>query len=591
LVHAGDERQRFAPGFEARVWSPWPESVQRGWAPIFVELRNELELERSVELEASCSDWGAEREVRTSLRIAPGASAALEVLVPMGGVYNNAFVVLLRCDGESTYFGDTVGSGSPNPGYRQVLLLGEREPEAGAVERWSEALSTASIAGESTMIRVLGPGLTVTTSGAGTPSAPNDVDVAHAPFAGMPRHHAAYSSLDLVVLDPAGGLPSEAQLDALVAWVRTGGDLLVLGAEARAAAESVPALAAWMEPRFATKDPAGSAYRCGLGRLFVGEVACELGDAPCVAWVRAILDADASLTPKSGGWRWDRLMPAIPGLARLPYRTFAGLLTLFALVIGPVNFLIVRRRGQPVLLLLTIPAIALFTTAALLVYGILFQGVDVKCASRSVAVLDQRAHRSACVEARQFFAGLAPAAGLALGPGTIVHAMPPDGSHITRQRFEVALEPGPLLSGDFLPSRKATDQVLAVERAERARLDLRSDGGAWRVDNNLGAGVEALVVRDPEGVLHRVEGPLAPGASAALRRLDDVAAGVAALEALRGHPRALTPVGLPAEEVLPPGCYLARLAASPFRDDCGVETRELASEHLVLGVLAPEDWR
>ena len=30
LLFAGDETQRFAPEFEARVWSPWPETVQRG---------------------------------------------------------------------------------------------------------------------------------------------------------------------------------------------------------------------------------------------------------------------------------------------------------------------------------------------------------------------------------------------------------------------------------------------------------------------------------------------------------------------------------------------------------------------------------
>jgi hypothetical protein len=49
----------------------------------------------------------------------------------------------------------------------------------------------------------------------------------------------------------------------------------------------------------------------------------------------------------------------------------------------------------------------------------------------------------------------------------------------------------------------------------------------------------------------------------------------------------------PAPEAIPPGCYLARLAASPFRDDCGVEMNELAGGHVVLGVLPlePESWR
>jgi hypothetical protein len=48
-----------------------------------------------------------------------------------------------------------------------------------------------------------------------------------------------------------------------------------------------------------------------------------------------------------------------------------------------------------------------------------------------------------------------------------------------------------------------------------------------------------------------------------------------------------------ASETVPPGCYVARLAWSPFRDDCGVETSEKTSAHVVLGVLAleAEAWR
>jgi hypothetical protein len=205
-------------------------------------------------------------------------------------------------------------------------------------------------------------------------------------------------------------------------------------------------------------------------------------------------------------------------------------------------------------------------------------------------VLDQRAHRSACVEARQLFAGLAPAAGLALGPGTIVHAVPADDARAWgRLRFEVELAGEFLVSGDFLPSRRRTNQVLAVERAERARLDVRRAGESLRVDNNLGITVEALLVRDPEGRLHWSSGALAPGASAELRIAGEQEG--SASDALLATTLPLT-AARPSESV-PPGCYLARLARSPFRDDCGIETNELASAHVVLGVLslADEDWK
>jgi hypothetical protein len=44
---------------------------------------------------------------------------------------------------------------------------------------------------------------------------------------------------------------------------------------------------------------------------------------------------------------------------------------------------------------------------------------------------------------------------------------------------------------------------------------------------------------------------------------------------------------------LPAGCYAAKLAASPFRDACGIETNEVSGEHRLMGVLAAdgETWQ
>jgi hypothetical protein len=135
--------------------------------------------------------------------------------------------------------------------------------------------------------------------------------------------------------------------------------------------------------------------------------------------------------------------------------------------------------------------------------------------------------------------------------------------------------------------------MLAVERAERARLDVHRSGAGLRVDNNLGTTIEQLVLRDPEGACHALEAPLAPGASAELRGPLEEADQAGELMSFREQARLLTPVELRDAQALPAGCYLALLAASPFRDACGIEMNELASEHLVLGVLPldPEEWR
>jgi hypothetical protein len=586
------ERKQLLPGLEAEVWSPWPRSVHAGWAPIFVRVENDLEAEVVAQVLASSRDWAVEREVRTTLTLEPKSKGALELLVPLGGLYQNNFLVEIRAADRRQLFSPQVGTGSVEPMSRQILLLSGSAPEAGAKERWSESLSTKALDGMPTITRPL-PGITITTtssSGGGYSSA-NNVEVAHATFEDMPAQHAAYSSLDLVVLDSKDGLPSEVRLEPLLAWVRLGGDLLLIGPDAagRAAGES-PALAAWLEKRFERPTRDGYEYRCGLGRVYVAEGDGNLDDGSVTELGKEILAANATLTPRCNPWRWSAVTTMIPGLERLPYRNFAGLLIVFALVIGPVNFYFVRRRKRPVLLLWTIPAIALGTTVALLVYGIAFQGLDVKSAAHSVTVLDQRTHRSACVEKRRFFAGLAPA-GLALAAGTSVHPVPEDLSRgvVRRKRYQIEIADGTVLKGDYLPSRQEVEQVVKVERAERARLDFHGGGAAPRVDNNLGTTLEILVVRDREGTYHEAREAIAPGASGDLVRIpDDSSTLERALAVLQHHPEALSASNLLSDELLPPGCFLAKIATNPFRDDGDVEMTELSGEHLVLGILPLE---
>jgi len=576
---AGDETHRYSFDSEVRAWSPWPATAQKGWAPLYLEIHNASDESHDYRLRARSNDFGSERLVESSLEVPAGERVALELLLPLGGLYTSQFGLQVRCEDETLYFGNVVG-GRRSVGLRHVLVVGDFEPAAGDLERWSEEISDAVL--PDTVQRFFG-------SGPPPPTKSNNIVLTHARPEVLPRQHAAYSSLDLVVIDTRGALPDEEHLAALAAWVRLGGDVLFVGESALKACRASSALAPWTEARFARTREAGAEYRCGLGRLLVAE-----GPGDVLAQtdlVRALLAENASLTPENGPWRGSGWVPTIPGLSALPRRTFTLLLLLFAAVIGPVNFLAVRRRRNPALLLITIPSIAVLTTLALLAYGILYQGIDVKSASHSVAVLDQRTHRSACVEAREFFAGLSPAAGLRPGPGTVLHAVP-DGAG-RRDRFVVALERVPLLKGDYLPSRRRADQVLAVERAERARLDVHRTAGGLSVANNLGVVVRGLLVRDPEGGFHGLESPLEPGQEATLEPLaSDVAVDARVGRLLDGGLPPRNGKVVPQEQLVP-ASYLAALDASPFRDACGVETTELEGRHLLWGVLsqASGDWR
>jgi hypothetical protein len=250
-----------------------------------------------------------------------------------------------------------------------------------------------------------------------------------------------------------------------------------------------------------------------------------------------------------------------------------------------------------VLLLLTIPALALVCSLLLLVWGISSQGLDVKTASYTWTVLDQREHRAATVEKRTLFAGLPRAAGLRPSAGTSCYDVSgPDGPGGPEQRrgapppgtggaVRVDETDGLLLAGRFLPARREITQVILSERAARGRLEVRREGDAFVVHNGLEEPLADLVLRDARGDYHVRREELAPGASAQLAAEPERAASELAERQLLRQAGELWP--------LVPATWTARLARNAFGDDCGLETRETFGRHFVLGVLDLEDeaWR
>jgi hypothetical protein len=577
-ARAGDEtgflERSGKPLIEVRASCPWPSAVNKGWVPITVELSNRDEDPHAVDISARAYGYPIATEVSESIELGPRESVRLELLCPIQSA-NSYYQVEVSGLGHRAGLAPIAGGSAVNES-QAVLAIGPRSTEASTITRWSEEISTAQI----------GYG--------GGSTANNNLSFGFALADELPASSVAYSSLDLAVIDAAEGLPPPQVLEPLLAWVRAGGSLIVVGAAATETCRGNESIASWMEPRFAHEVREGVKYHFGLGRLAVLDDAGFLESEAVRGIVRELAQADLGLVPDPGGSRSSRVQPAIPELGQIPYRVFALLLLVFAIAIGPVNFLWVARSRKPVRLLLTIPGIALATSLLLLVYGVFFQGLDVKTASASVALLDQRSHRSACVEKRMMFAGLAPSDGLRPGQGTGVHVVTDQGMSALgmgrRDRYQLDVERKPelVLGADFLPTRVPTMQVICAERAERARLEVAKDGDGYEVTNNLGVEVRELVLRDPDGNAFVLKERLPPGAAATL--IADSARGTA-LEQRILFDQGMPP--LPMSSALPQACYAATLASSPFRDACGIETNELSSDHKLIGVLPldAETWQ
>ncbi len=252
----------------------------------------------------------------------------------------------------------------------------------------------------------------------------------------LPKNPVAWSAVTLLVTSaPAFERIGEAEREALVDWLRAGGQLLVfLRSDGDLAAPALSALigpaelapvsdealsTSFVPPNAEAKqlvspevraEVFGGSRRIGFGRVFV---ATYEGTSPRYAsaaqtreLVRAILTrtrtpgADAPELPFGryedrisddffgGGPTFSALRPSLdpnegyrPALALV-----AVVLLLYVLLVGPLNFTLVGRRGKPTLALLTTPIAAAGCLGVLLMVGYLGKGVTMR--HRSVQVVE-----------------------------------------------------------------------------------------------------------------------------------------------------------------------------------------------------------
>ncbi len=565
---------------EVRARSAWPAKLNKGWGPLRLELHNRGDQPARLRLGATAADWQNERTFRQSFELAPGERVDTELVLPAGGQWEQEWSVRLRSQRSDDWTEHNLLGCGGEADYRAVLAVSDRPVVQSTVAQWSERLSRRAV---------------TSYTSAGRPAVSDDMQVGHARYEDLARSWAAYTSLDLVLIDARSELPPEARLEAIAAWVRSGGVLLVAGARGHALALERGSLAPWLEERFRAPHVARDAQSCGLGLLVFHPTDEWIDDADLRDAAYELATAEQHMAPRLDGTSRASEAPILlPGIGEIPHRVFLLLLILFGVLIGPVNFLWIARKGRPVLLLVTIPAIALVTTLALLAYGIWFQGLDVKVASQSMTFLDERLHRSSCVERRRVYAGMSPGAGLRPEAGTALHFLTSTGGGggvpRVRSRLRIEKDPTLVLAGDYLPTRVPVEHILQSERAARGRLEASRVDGVLSVRNGLGARIESLVARDERGRWYSSEGLIEAGASAMLAPMD----------APPDHTLASEPADILWQsdqrsrgELIPAATYLARLEHSPFRDDCGIETNEVSGHHRVLGVwdLQSEEWK
>jgi hypothetical protein len=188
----------------------------------------------------------------------------------------------------------------------------------------------------------------------------------------------------------------------------------------------------------------------------------------------------------------------IPGVGAVPLVAFVVLISIFAVLIGPVNYFLVWRRKQLYLLVLTIPTIAFLTSATLFGYSILSDGFGVQSRLRSFTVLDQYSKTAVSWNRISLYAGITPSAGLQFSPDTVVQPVWRDGSGF--ESGNVDWTDTQHWTRGWLRSQTAAQFQTIAQRAERGRLDVKpASAGEVEVANGLAWEIAVLLVIDDAG--------------------------------------------------------------------------------------------
>lgn len=190
----------------------------------------------------------------------------------------------------------------------------------------------------------------------------------------------------------------------------------------------------------------------------------------------------------------------IPSVSTVPIISFLVLITVFTALIGPVNYIYFKRRKELVKLLISVPVIAISTSLLLVGYSTIAHGVSIRSRIRSLTVLDQRNNNAVTVSRIALYAGLAPSGGLQFSPDTAVYPIWHESGNF--RTGEVDWTNSQHFKSGWLRSRTRTQFATVNHRTERGRVDFNSKDGKFTASNGLEWDLKAILVSDDKGELY-----------------------------------------------------------------------------------------
>ncbi len=273
------------------------------------------------------------------------------------------------------------------------------------------------------------------------------------------------------------------------------------------------------------------AFRAGWNELPRGDKRRWLGNLETIAndtvahWRSRAWAPRHGLQPDAANSEYSTFL--IPGVGLAPVVEFEVLITLFVLIIGPLNYLLLRAYDRLHLMVLTTPLCALVASAGLFGYAVIADGFGAEAqdaqrhAARSILRRDGEPWPGLAVRGNHADAGLSVPADTAIYP--ILPGWNENSANEVRQppKELVWTDSEQQLTSGWIPSRTTAQYyTLRANKSER-KLHIVAAPDKVRVTNDCGAAVDWLFVNDDAN--QTWIGPkLAVDASAQLKPIDKI---------------------------------------------------------------------
>jgi hypothetical protein len=256
------------------------------------------------------------------------------------------------------------------------------------------------------------------------------------------------------------------------------------------------------------------------------------------------------------------------------------IMLIFAIIIGPVNILILSRKKKKIWLLWTVPAGALIFTVILLLYALSSETWGGHTRSRTLTLLDENSRRAVSLGKLAYYYPVPPAGGLRFSNFTEISTY---GASRSRRTYSVDWTNGQHLKAGWLTAKVPCQLMLRKNESRRERLEIQRHNGKLTVTNGLGAYIEKLSLWDFDNKHYLAEN-IKPGAKIELKQI------ALKCEKNNGLHYFLTSFSLLPYDSFNfiPGSYVAKLKRNPFVEPGREFSASHRDEATLIGIMRKE---